>query len=650
MATNSNHIDVANEPAGVHGLAAERRTPTGSFGVVETLDLELPRARRICHYTAFQRHDPMRQSRTDEAIGGGANRVQGLMIERWSDAIEGGLYAILQVAEDDWLVLLPIAGPEAMAWLAPAEHGGVQLRVGTLGTEPTDAEIPTLAWARRGNLYEACVEAWRLALDALDRPARLRDDKPYPPIFEYLGWCSWEQYKRDIDEQTIVDAMHAIHQGDLPIRFILIDDGHLCSTDGPPMQCSLTSLGPNEKFPRGWKPIMDERREESIKWIGLWQNFNGYWNRIARDNQLGERLNGLLMDVPPGGRLPKATLPDAVGWYEAMVGYAQRSGFDFIKVDHQAANLLGYQGSANAVRAATHCKQALDRAAAARTNGLINCMAHGPVCAFNAPLGPITRCSEDYKVNDAWRAKAHLHNSYQNMLWLGPTVWGDHDMFHSNDTFAGRMMAVSKAVSGGPIYLSDDPEKFSSEWVRPLCNDQGKIYRPLAPAVPLPRSAVIDPFDGDEAYLAAAPLADGAAAVVAYNLTEPTRSVDARVSFDDYADCAGLLDRNRFEWNEPAEGLVVYDWYRREIISLEGACEWLLNGFEDRLLLLCPVRSGWAVIGRTDKYLSPTAVRTVYVDRQRIIVDSSEPCTVTIWRDGATREVAMNAGVLEINA
>ncbi|MFP4027964.1 MAG: Sip1-related alpha-galactosidase [Candidatus Brocadiia bacterium] len=101
------------------------------------------------------------------------------------------------------------------------------------------------------------------------------------------------------------------------------------------------------------------------------------------------------------------------------------------------------------------------------------------------------------------------------MLWLGPTVWGDHDMFHSSDTFAGRMMAVSKAVSGGPIYLSDDPDDFNPGHVWPLCDADGRLFGPLAPAVPLPRSADIDPFDHPKPYLVAAPLPNKAAAIVA---------------------------------------------------------------------------------------------------------------------------------------
>ncbi|MFW6132831.1 MAG: Sip1-related alpha-galactosidase [Planctomycetota bacterium] len=635
---------------GAYTLPAELRRPEGDFGVVARLPLKLPAWRAVCHYTAYQRHDPMRQARADQAIGGGANRVQGLRIERWSEAIRGGLYAIAQTGEDDWLVLLPIAGQEAMAWLAPFGDD-VRLEVGTLGTDPVDAALPVLAWARRHSVYRAARDAWRLALGAVGASARLREGKPYPRIFEHLGWCSWEQHKRGIDEATIVEAIRGIHRSGLPVRFVLIDDGHLRGCGGEKMMDQhLAGLGPNADFPNGWGPIHAERRDDGVRWMGLWQNFNGYWNRIAPDNDLGEEINAHLAEVPAGGLLPGATLPDATAWYEAMLGYARHSGFDFVKVDQQAANLIGYRGTDNAVRAATCCSRAFERAAAARADGVINCMAHGPVNAFGTCLSAVTRCSEDYKLNEPWRAKAHLHNSYQNMLWLGPTVWGDHDMFHSADGFAGRMMAVSKAISGGPVYLSDDPGDFDAANVRPLCFDDGRLLRPLAPAVPLPRSVMLDPFEQDRPYVVAAPLPDAAAAVVAYNLTEPTRPVRGEIGIDDHRDAAGLLDPERQPRPDADEGLVLYDWYRGAAVELDGPWAFELGDFADLLALLCPIRSGWAVIGRCDKFLSPAGVELLDATDEQLALRSPEPGPVTVWRRGALRTVELPRGVSRIPA
>ncbi len=621
-------------------------------GVLTALKMELPEFQSISHYTSFQRHDPPRQQRTDQAIGGGNNRTQGLRIDRWEEAIEGGLFAILRLENGDWMSLLPIAGPQTLAWLAPGGDTGVQVKVGTLGTAPVQGSLPVIAWCRGNDVYNVCRRVWKIALShpLMHGMGRLREEKSYPEIFNYLGWCSWELYKRDINSDRLVGNARKINESELPVRFFLVDDGYFCHDDrGDMMENRLVQLGPNpETFPEGWAPLLDMRRGDGIRWFGLWQNFNGYWDGIARDNRLGDEINKHLMDVPESGRLPRPELQHAVAWYEEMVNMPDEAGFDFVKVDHQAQNLFKYRGTGNAAETARNCSRALERAVAARMDGLINCMAHGPINSFNTCLSSVTRCSEDYKVNNEWRAKAHLHNSYQNMLWLGPTVWGDHDMFHSSDEFAGRMMAVSKAISGGPVYLSDHPDDFNADVVMPLCDSDGSLFRPLAPAVPLPGSVMVDPFEHEEPYVVAAPLPNGAAAIVIYNLTEPTRPVEMRIGLEDYRNAAGLLPEIG-DWPEPEEGLVVFDFYTGEIGKPEDGWKCRLEDFEDRLLLLCPIHAGWAVIGRRDKYLAPAAVEVLHVCEEEVVLKTPEPCEITLWREGNVFDVKLQGGKSRIN-
>ncbi len=180
--------------------------------------------------------------------------------------------------------------------------------------------------------------------------------------------------------------------------------------------------------------------------MGLWLNFNGYWRGVHPENALGA-LNEHLLPNKTGSLLPRADFLSSVAFYDALIGAARTAGFDFVKVDNQANNLGMYRGLDHPVRCAVHNQQALEAACARHMDGLINCMAHGPASLFNTRISSVTRCSEDYLVGDAGRARRHLHNSYANIPWLGQTVWGDHDMFHSNDPASGRMMAVSKALS-----------------------------------------------------------------------------------------------------------------------------------------------------------------------------------------------------------
>ena len=137
---------------------------------------------------------------------------------------------------------------------------------------------------------------------------------------------------------------------------------------------------------------------------------------------------------------------------------------------------------------------------------------------------------------------------------------------------------------------------------------------------------------------------------ISYNLTEPTQPVHGTITARDYVDAAGLLDRAAHAWGDADERLVLVDWYAGEVQKLEDPWTFQLNAFEDRFVLLCPIQSGWALIGRTDKYLSPAAVDVLDVSADEILLHSGEACEVQLWRDGRAHMVAATRGVTRVRA
>lgn len=314
----------------------------------------------------------------------------------------------------------------------------------------------------------------------------------------------------------------------MPVRWALIDDGHETRNDR-----RLRSFAPDPRnFPEGWKPLLALR---------------------DASQPAGRRV------IPP--------------W---SAGSATRAGFDFLKIDVQAANLRWYAGTANAVVASARNSRALEASVEWEIpHGMINCMAHNVLCLFNTAESAATRCSIDYHLNDADSISSHILRSFTNTLWMGWSVWPDHDMFHSSDRAAGRMMAVSKALSGAPISVSDAPADIDVAVVRPLCLADGRLLRPLAPAALTPDSTFLDALnDASRPYVVVAPLVHGCAAVVAYNLVQPWpgetsdanrgdtagRRVSGVISVDEYRRAGMMLEDD--DWTVPEEGLLAYDWYR----------------------------------------------------------------------------------------
>ena len=54
-------------------------------------------------------------------------------------------------------------------------------------------------------------------------------------------------------------------------------------------------------------------------------------------------------------------------------------------------------------------------------------------------------------------------------------------------------------------------------------------------------------------------------------------------------------------------------------------------GVAQRLLRLCPIQNGWAVIGRTDKYLSPAAVEVVRQTPSELVFRLAESGLIAVW-------------------
>jgi hypothetical protein len=553
----------------------------------------------------------------------GANRVYGEIVdgESLGRVAEGGLFLLLKIAKDDYLALLPIACRIAYTWLH-SKDGRLVLKMGTHGKDAIRGDIPLYSWGRAANPYEACYAAWAEALSCgpVKGAAFLRKDKKYPEAFRYLGYCTWEHFKGRIDEAKMLGAMRAIERSGLPIRFFLVDDGHF----------DRSSLAPGKKFPNGYKPLTAMRKADGIRWVGIWYAFLGNNHGVSAPGNLGE-VNRHMLKCRAGKLLPRHNEEAARAFYEHMLAFARRDGVDFLKVDFQTDALPFYAGVkegnplrglpadsthaiGNPLAAAANLAGVFRPVVDARLDGLINCNWHNAVSLFHSGPSVVGRCSEDYKVGNLSRARAHLYHSYAAIPWLGQIAWGDHDMFHSNDRFAGRMMAVSKAMSGGPVYLSDAPAKFAPNAIRPLCYADGLLLRPLAPAAPLPDSLFADQKD-ESLYRAMAPLANRAAAIVVYNLVggvgKSEDELKAVVTPRDYAQAGGMVQPYPGRWPVPSEGLFVYDWYAGKGRKLGEGFLVAIRGFGDRLLQISPTRNGWSVVGRTDKYLSAAAVEIV---------------------------------------
>jgi hypothetical protein len=167
-----------------------------------------------------------------------------------------------------------------------------------------------------------------------------------------------------------------------------------------------------------------------------------------------------------------------------------------------------------------------------------------------------------------------------------------------------------------------------------LCYENGLLLRPLAPASPLPGD-LFQSLEEPALLRVAAPLANQSAAIVFYNLNgnAPGQgpAFSKPLSPADYQSVSGLIQPFPGAWPLPEEGLIAYDWAAAKAWKLEGATNITITGFGDRLFQLSPIRRGWSVIGRTDKYLPSAAVKDVHCSANRLHIRLHEQGPFAIW-------------------
>ncbi|GEC72596.1 Raffinose synthase or seed imbibition protein Sip1 [Flavobacterium flevense] len=541
-----------------------------------------------------------------------------------------GLLALFKLKNDEFLLLQGVTSPKAMSYFVIADDGKLSINLATFGIDAVSGDIPLITYARGKNVYDVFQKAWKNAIytEALKGRTAMRYEKEYPEIFKYLGWCSWEQYHTKVSSDLMVDAMQKIEKSPLPIRWVLLDNGHehsYKSADGMNSSRMLSLKGSPETFPNGFKPMMDAKTEK-IKWTGIWHTMNAHWQGLHPEHEIHE-LDPYLVKISKSGgfdvMMPKGDYESSQKFYNTLIGSAKKDGFDFVKIDNQNRQIAFYQGMSNPVAIVSQHAQSLESAALEHSDGLMNCFCLDMLSLMNTKYSATSRVSVDYLLNNEAKAKSHLLQSYQNTLWMGQAVWPDHDMFHSSDKFCGQMMAVSKAMSGAPIYLSDAPVDFQEKLVLPLSYSDGELLRPLAPAVPLPESVMLSALTTPQAYRVVAPLQHGAAAFVAYNLMHPAPADKVTSAFrvKDYEAAGEFIQPKAESWKAPKEGLVFYDWYEQKGGKLENEYKFDLIGFADKLVQLSPIKNGWSVIGNPNKYLSASTVKSIeYSDKKLKIV------------------------------
>ena len=612
-----------NEPTGVF-VEEDASFSPDSNGVLKSYDIELPEYESGQFFTdhhTWPSYDNRLYPWFFKDSLGQLFSEEGFRIPTLNEPDQYGAMIILKLRDGSYLSLLPLTAQNATTRFHVNDGGELKIELLHAGTAKVNGDFPILSWAKSKDLYQATYKAWDRAasLPQLEKMAGRREEKTYPEMFNYLGWCTWQQYAWNtaVTQEGLMKYYNKLEASNMPVRWLLIDDGWQNTQN-----MELINFQPSpEKFPSGWEVLKEKKGEGKIKWTGLWHAFNGHWNGIHENHT----LSGIDMMKHNDLLLVEDDQEDIQKYYERMAETTEEGGFDFVKVDVQARALTKYSGTKDPVSTVNQQLTALEEEVRReRDLGIINCMAMNTVQLFNTPYSTVTRVSQDYIVGNMPKAKSHIYQSYLSTIWLGYTVFPDHDMFHSSDSVSGRLMAVSKALSSAPVYLSDKPSEFIPENILPLTLSNGKLIKPLAPAVPIQRSIFKNVFDKPNPFIVSAPLNNKSAAIAAYNLTKSGTEIQGEIKTEDYKDASAMILPYEGKWEIPEEGLFIYEWDKQTGEVLKDSKEFTINGFDDRYYILSPIKENWAVIGLANKFLSSGAVNEITYEENKLKVNLKE--------------------------
>ncbi len=501
--------------------------------------------------------------------------------------------------------LLPLTGESFRTWVSGGGSGELHLTASS-GTEGIHVlEEPVYLITRGPSAAEAVHAAASRIAEAKGILPRSR--RTLPEMFRFLGWCSWDSLHTDVTEQALRLKAEELAQKQVPVRWMLIDDGWLSTEDR-----KLCAFEPDRsKFPRGFLPMIRElQASTSIRWFGAWHDLGGYWEGIAPGSALALQEADHLIQTAEGSLLPSPVT--GAGFYEDWYRLLRKEGIDFVKVDDQSSAAARFAHTMPAPAAARGLSQAMEAGGCWMNGAILNCMGMAMENLVARPSSAVSRSSDDFRPEQPESFREHLLQNAYNALLQDEFHVCDWDMFWTEHPRAAEH-ALLRAVSGGPVYFSDRTGATDPGILKPLIYPDGELLMMERGARPSEDCVFSDPEAGGVLKLQnAGPWGTRRGGGIAvFNMTDSPQSFS--LSPSDIPELA------------PAGRCWVYDFFGRKVCSLDRGER--LQGRLDRdgfgWYVLLPSAGRGVCLGLVDKYAGFTAVEHV---------SETENCQITVLR------------------
>jgi len=571
----------------------------------------------------------------------------------WPDSLSDlpalSQFALWEEGEGKFGAMISLAGGGMNSRL---EGAGAKLRIvsESRANDFAPARVPVLALGWSDDPYQLIQELYRFGfkvmkeIDPQGVIGKLRVDKPYPEIFRYVGWCSWNTYYTRVDEKKLIQSAKSFQQSGFPIRWIIIDDGWQPIAETVPVahpgrKYSLTGFEANpKKFPDGLgHTIRIIKQDYGIKWVGVWHTFQGYWNGVALDSELGRKYRDALLPVSDQVGIPDPRGNAGEKFWDGYYQFLSGAGVDFVKTDNQS-ELAWYLRGAMPASLAMANAQRNHKSGAEKYLGLnvLDCMGMNLDTVYQWEKTNLSRASNDFYPAGFSDPRRHTVKCIMNSLWFQNLTYPDFDMWMTHDNYA-VYHSVTRAMGGGPVYLTDKPGRHHWDLVWPLVYADGEVIRLDAPGLPGAQSLFEDPYLSGKPLIAFGRSGESGI-LAAWNVDKKYRSVTAELSPRDVYGIKG-------------DKFAVYDYFSGKVSALARNEKFKvkMGSWEVRLYSVVPIppgRDGFAPIGLVNKYISPATISEFNQEPGKITVILKEAGTFAAYCEKKPKQVKLNGSLL----
>jgi raffinose synthase len=561
-------------------------------------------------------------------------------------------FLIAELSAGGWLILVPLLDEPFRFSLRGHPEGRLELLAETGDPHLGGTGGLALFAALGEDPFELCAQGARAVAARLGDACGLRKDKPLPDFVDHFGWCTWDAFYQDVSAERVRAGLTTFRAEGIPPRFVILDDGWQSVCALPTGERRLSSFRANEKFAGDLAPCIREAKGEfGVQTFLVWHALNGYWGGVdgaalpgyevvEQPRRFGE---GILTHQPRcneewwGGLVGLVPEGSVRRFFDDYHRSLAEQGVDGVKVDNQAVleSLGARQGGR--VRLTRAYRGALEESAQRHFGGrLINCMANAQETFYGSPRSVLTRTSIDFFPRRPETHAAHLYANAYVGLWFGQFMQPDWDMFQSGHEW-GAFHAAGRALSGGPVYVSDKPGEHDAALLRTLVCSDGSVLRADGPGLLTADTLCADPTR-ERVALKIWNRSGRCGLVGAFHALYAGGRAERVSGVVRVADVPGLQ----------GERFACYRFQRAELEQLDhsSALAFSLSEREFELFWLTPIEHGLAVLGLADKLNGPAALRGLEQRTEMCRIALADGGELLAWADRAPRSVEAGGSVL----